>query len=303
MAITLESWEDSALPGVREWSVGAYAEEEKPSFLPLMFDMKSDGNLQVENFVGVDNVGDFTRFDSTGQIEFEDVVQGYKTQLTQRQYSKGIKITYYFQRFELYDLAKDLTEGLGAAAARTREKLGAGVFINAFNSGVTYSDEALPLCSTAHTSRQDSGYTQSNSGTASLNAVNLEVARLAMDGFTDGNQNKISAVGDLILVHPNNYVTAYEILASKGKVDTANNNANFHVGRYKLVVWPYLNSTSDWWLIDSKQMKKKNKWIDADAPTFFKDKDFGSLQAGYAGQFICTFGPKHWNWIYGNQVS
>jgi hypothetical protein len=49
--------------------------------------------------------------------------------------------------------------------------------------------------------------------------------------------------------------TFYEIIKSNGKVDTANNNPNFHKGKYKLIVSDWLDDTNNWFLIDSELMK------------------------------------------------
>lgn len=67
-----------------------------------------------------------------------------------------------------------------------------------------------------------------------------------MTGFSGDRAEKLDIMPDLILIPRNLEETAWEIISSKGKVDTADNNANFHFGKYKLAVWDWLNDSNNW---------------------------------------------------------
>jgi hypothetical protein len=96
---------------------------------------------------------------------------------------------------------------------------------------------------------------------------------------------------------------AYEIINSRGKVDTAQNNVNFHVGRYKLVVWPnYLTSSTRWFMVDSRIMKMYLNWFDRITPQFYKDTDFDTLLAKFAGYMRYSYGWSDWRFVYGENA-
>ena len=130
-------------------------------------------------------------------------------------------------------------KGLATSASRSREKLGAQVFALSFTFEPTDGDGA-ELCASDHGSNVAGVATQSNEGTSALSATNMETTRINMHNFTDDIGEKISVSPDTIIIPRNLEQTGWEIINSKGKVDTANNNANFHQGKYKLVVWDRL---------------------------------------------------------------
>jgi len=212
---------------------------------------------------------------------------------------------------DLYNIISKKPRGLAVAAKRTVEKSAASVFNNAFTgtgsitvegTTVLSNTEALSLCNDAHTSTAVST-TQDNYGTTALSATSVEATRILMAGFKDDRDNAISVQPDMILVPRNLEQTAWEIISSKGKVDTAENNANFHYGKYKLAVWDYLSDSNDWFMIDSTMMKLYLNWFDRIPLEFFQDKSFDTLIAKYAVYARWSYGYSGWQWVYGNKVS
>ena len=76
-----------------------------------------------------------------------------------------------------------------------------------------------------------------------------------------------------------------EIINSKGKVDTANNNANFHQGKYKLVIWDRLTDSNNWFLTDYSMQKEYLLWWNREPNQFFQDKDSNTMVAIYLGYY------------------
>jgi hypothetical protein len=157
---------------------------------------------------------------------------------------------------DLYNIISKKPRGLAIAAKRTMEKLGASVFNDAFTgtgsitvegTTVLSNSEKLSLCNDAHTSTA-TATTQDNSGTSALSATAVEATRILMAGYKDDKDNLISVQPDLILCPRNLEETAWEIISSKGKVDTAENNPNFHEGKYKLAVWDFLQKDSPYYV-------------------------------------------------------
>ena len=117
--------------------------------------------------------------------------------------------------------------------------------------------------------------------------------------FPSNLGNPLTINPDMLVVPVDLQSYAYEIINSAGKVDTAQNNRNFHLGRYKIVVWPnFLSSATHWSLADSRLMKMMLKWYDRDVPQFYKDSDFDTFAAKFAGRMRYSYGWSNWRWIY-----
>lgn len=118
------------------------------------------------------------------------------------------------------------------------------------------------------------------------------------------NKGNFQTINPDMIIVPNALESyGYEIINANGKVDTANNNPNFHRGRYKMVVWDnYLLSPTHWYLVDSKLMKEWLIWFDRIKPEFYKDTEFATLVALFAGYMRYSAGWSNWLWIYGENA-
>ena len=194
-----------------------------------------------------------------------------------------------------------LPKQLANSANRSREKLGAGIFDLGFTYTPTDGD-AVSLYNTAHPSRVSGVATQSNRGTSALSATNVETVRINMHDFRDDQNEKISVQADTLLVPRALELTGWEIINSKGRVDIANNNANFHQGKYKLVVWDRLTDTTDWFMSDYNMQKEFLVWYNRVPNQFFQDKDSSTMMAIYLGYYRVGTGWDDWRFTFGNIV-
>jgi hypothetical protein len=266
--------------------------------LPILFSMQ-ESSKAVEHDLEMGDIADFEPFE--GSIPYDDTGEGYKTDYTHLEYARGIKIERRLVLNDQYSVINRRPAALGLAAYRRREADGASVFNNAFNTAITGGD-SLCLCNSAHTSKVG-GADQSNTGTDSFSPTAVETVRQAMTAFKSNRDNIITVKPDMLIVPLALEEKAFELINSKGKVDTAQNNANFHQGKYKLVVWPnYLTSSTDWFMVDSELMKMFLLWFDREPVQFFKDRDFDTLQAKYAGYAYYSFGWSDWRWIFGSNA-
>lgn len=295
MPLIQENFADLLEPGLRK--VFADAFNRQPSMLSVLFNMQNSEKA-VEHDLEMGDMADLEEF--TGTIPYDDTGEGYRTDYEHVEYARGVKIQRKLVINDQYSVINRRPQALGLSSFRRRESDGASVFNNAFNSSIVGGD-AVSLCSSAHPSRVG-GTDQSNSGTDALSPTSVETSRIAMTRFKSNRDNVISVMPDLLIVPIQLEETAYEIINSKGKVDTAQNNANFHQGRYKLVVWNnYLTSATNWFMADSELMKMFLLWFDREPVQFFKDRDFDTLMAKYAAYAYYSFGWSDWRWVYGNQ--
>jgi Mu-like prophage major head subunit gpT len=294
--IVTGNWQDALEPiAIKNFQLGF---REKPQERDMIFDVKKSKKL-IETYLELGDIGSFNAF--SGDLEYEDVTQGYKMTIEAIELAKGMKIQKKFVLTDQLDVVEGLPKLLGLAARRRMLSDTFSLFNNAFTTAITTID-GLQLCSSAHTSN-NGGSSQSNTASAALSAANVEVARRAMHTFMTNTDQLYDVKPDMLIVSRANEETAYEIIKSSGKVDTANNNRNFHMGKYKLLVSDYLDDANDWFLVDSELMKMFNVW-NVVAPLEFKQSEnFDGYTARYGAYMFYGFGTRDWRWIRGSQVS
>jgi len=231
-------------------------------------------NKATEYDLGIGGLGDLEEF--TGTIGYSDFEQQYRVSYTHREWVKGIKIERKLVDDDLYNVINSRPKALAMTTRRTREKHGASLFNNAFNTSVASGGDALALCSTAHT-YVGTSTTVGNSGTTALSATAVEATRILGMALTDETDNLIDVMYDTIIVPPNLEETANIIVKTDKQVGSDYNDINFNKGRYNVIVWPRLTDTNNWFMVDSKYMKLYLKWFDRISPEFNKDKDFDTL--------------------------
>lgn len=297
--LTEANWPDLLEPGVRKIYADTWWNETLQAIMPILFNIQDSMKAQEHDIEDAD-VADFSSF--LGTVVFNDGVEGWKTNYIHQEFTGGMKIQRALVDDDLYRYIAKRPQKLGLAAFRKRETDAASIFNNAFSTGFVGGD-GVSLCNSAHPSSQPGGPSQSNSGSTSLSPTELDSARIKMKAFMTNKGNFQTINPDMIIV-PNALESyGYEIINANGKVDTANNNPNFHRGRYKMVVWDnYLLSPTHWYLVDSKLMKEWLIWFDRIKPEFYKDTEFATLVALFAGYMRYSAGWSNWLWIYGENA-
>ena len=288
-----DNWPDLLTPGLRKVFDNAY--RERASNIGILFNVQSSQKA-VEHDLTTGDLLDFQPMN--GIVPYDDMGEGYRTDYTHQELARGIKVERKLVDDDLYNVINKRPRMLGLAARRRRETDGASMFNNAFNAGITGGD-GVSLCNSAHPSN-NGGAAQSNTGTLDLTDVNLEATRRLMVGFQSDRNQVIEVLPDFILVPLQLEQVAFEIINSRGKVDTALNNANFHFGKYKLLVWPnYLSSSLNWFLLDSVMMKEYQLWFDRIKPEFQKDREFDTYNGKWSGYMRYSFGWSDWRHLFG----
>jgi phage major head subunit gpT-like protein len=294
--ITDGDWQNTLEPIARKnFNLGF---KKVPADRAVFYDVKKTTKL-VETHLELGDSGDVSEF--SGDMDYEGIAEGYTMTITQREYAKGMKILRKFAETDQLNIVESLPKHRGLQAHR---RMAADIY-SPFNNAFTTAETTLngeALCTATHASKF-TGNTYSNRGTAALSAVNLETRRIAMKARTTNKENLFECNPDMILVPRGLEEAAFEIIKSNGKVDTANNNPNFHKGRYKMVVSDWLDDANNWFLIDSELMKQYLHWYQVVALEFMQANDFDGLVAKYAFYMFYGKGASDWRWIDGNEVS
>lgn len=294
--ITTGNWQQALEPiAKKNFAVGF---KEVPAERDMLFSVEKSDKL-TETYLELGDIGNMEEF--TGSVPYDEVDQGFSMTVTAREFAKGIQIQRKFVRTDQLDIVKTLPKMLGLAA---RRRIAGDVFFgynNAFNTSITTID-GLQLCSTAHTSN-NGGATQSNRGTTAFSAVAIEATRILMKRFRTNRDNLFEVMPDMLLVPRDLEEAAYELTASSGKVDTANNNRNFHQGKYKVLVSDWLTDTNNWFFIDSELLKQFAVWNKLDDVEMKQDENFDGIAAKYRAYMFYGFGFRDWRFLFGSEVA
>lgn len=294
--ITTGNWPDALEPiAHKNFDIGM---EKVPAEKELFYKVRGS-KKKTETYMEIGDIGPMNEF--KGSVDYDDVSEGYKFTVTAKQFAKGIKIERQFVETDQQDVIEMLPQMLGRAAHNRLAGDIFSIFNNAFNTTITTVD-GLALGSSAHTSN-NGGSNQSNLSTTGFSALAVESMRIKMKKFLTNRDNRFDINPDTIIVPEDLFEAAYEVINASGKVDTANNNPNFHKGKYNLIHSVWLNDTQNWFMADSRLMKMFNTWNDIVDLEFNKAKDFDGMVAKYASYMFYSYVPRDWRWLGASQVS
>lgn len=261
-----------------------------------------------EEFFSVSGIGDVPEF--SNKLTFASKYPGYLSRLEPKEYAWGLEFERKFLDDKQYGVMEDAVKDLGVASGRTMEKKGAEILTNAFSAAFTflYSEEGLSLCNTAHTTKTgastSSGF--SNSGTSAVNPTSFANTRLTMRRYCDSMGNRIEVDPDMIICPDALRDRFMEITSTPKGLDSAEGTVNMEEKRNWKVV-PYMrlddSDTNNWFMVDSRLMKKYLLWITRVAPDYKFNFDFMTYFTQFSVYFRIACGFTNWRWIYGHQVT
>ncbi len=280
-----------------------YNEQTKESLQDSMIGMlfnvisASGPDYRVSGLGGMGDIGDFDQ-----SINYDSFAQLYDKTITFPEKAGGFKVERKLADDDQFGIMDQKPRQLATAVARTREKSAAAVFNQAFTD--TDQADGVAICSSFHPYSPDDATTQSNAGTSAMSAVSVEATRRIGLTSVYNDRGELADVNYDLLVAPVSLEeAAWEIINTKGQVDTANNNANFHYGRYKLAVWKRLTDSNNWFFIDSSLIKQFLYWVDRVKPEFNYERDFDTFVAKWSVYMRYGVGAADWRFIYGHMVS
>ncbi len=267
--------------------------------------MKSDSN--VEEFAAVGAVPDIPEFN--GALQSLSVYPGYYNKIEPKEYGAKLVFERKFLDDKKFPVMEANAEGLFVSAFRTREKAGLDVFNNAFSAAFTFltSEEGVSWCSSSHTTKAGVATTTGfdNSGTSALSASSLSATWLLMRRFKNDIGERIDINPDTVIVPDSLADKMAEINQTSSGYDTANGTANVLKGRFNVVACRLLDdySTKNWFMADSRMLKRYNLFIDRIKPETNTKIDFDTLMTEISVYYRLGAGPISWMPIYGHVVS
>ena len=287
-------------------SEGVQGVEAIKSKIPEIFTMVS-GDKAVNEYYNVGTLGDIPQFN--GRLTYLEMSPGFHIKIEPAEFAAGLEWQRKFVDDNQYSVMKDGRGKLMSSLMRTKEKKGASPFINAFSTAYDFqtSEEGVSLCSTAHLTKSGTSTSSGfdNSDASALSITSVAATRIKMKMFRNDRSELFEAGDDYALVVPLSLEEkANEIVASPSYPSNANDQANFHKGRYEVIPWVRLedNDTNNWFMVNKSLMKQSLIWIDRIMPETNLTVDFETFALKDSIYARFAWGQLDWRFILGHNV-
>jgi hypothetical protein len=236
-------------------------------------------------------------------ISYDARLMGPTKRWTHDTYALGMRITEETIEDDLYRTMQDGARELGVSTRETRHINVAEIFNTGFVTTYHTAGDGKAIFSATH-DRLDGG-SWSNLATASaLSYSTLQNAILAFESQVDHRGKKIMQTPMTLLVPLQLEYKAIQILQNPDEPDTANRNINQVTKArpgIKLVVWPYLTSSTAWFLIgDNARMETGLVHFERVGVQFGKEGDFDTGDAKFKTRYRCSTEVNNPIGLYGN---
>lgn len=295
--LTNAQWAEALAPGIREWFNTGYAS--RPTLLDQLFNVQTSESAE-EFFHSFGSVSPdaWDDYEVTGRVPKVSFDKGYKTTFTHKEYPLEMDVQRKFIDDSKYANIVDAARQLGSSAALKREKDAASVFNNS-DSASHLGGDGVALCSASHpASPTKSSVTQDNVSALTLTATNVETIRQTMLAVVDDTNNIAGVQPDLLLVPSALENDAKIITQTEQKVGSADNDVNAQAGRFRYLVWPYLESSTQWFMADSMLMKNSLFWFDRSPVDVRRKVQDETLFSTWIGYMRYSYGWRDWRWIH-----
>jgi hypothetical protein len=272
------------------------------SRLDQVFNMNTSENA-YEQDSSMSGFGEHEETAELQNIPFEDRVPGWEVTYAHKKYSKGASISQEMIDDNKWNLVKKTPKALALSKMRTLERLGADVLNFGFVAGgggkaAFRGGDGQALFSTAHVNRAGD-VVQSNKITTALAQSSLQTVSSAMKKRLDSKGMLIEFMPSKLIVPTELEYTAKIILESAQIVGSPNNDINPMKNSVSLVVWPYLTSSTAWFVLDG-EANELNFFIRKDEGVQGPVWNFDNDSAKWKSVFRASAGYSDWMCIYGS---
>lgn len=296
MTLIKDEFTEALLPGIREWFNIGYSRRQLQ--MGALFNIvPSTSDSEYYHSFGAVSPDAWENFQNSGTIASVGFDRGYKTTFTHKEFLVELPIRRTLIEDNKYPQILDAAAQLGDSAALKREHDAASVFNN-YSSSSYVGGDAVALGSNSHPNGPHKSATQDNLyASTALSATNVETVREAMMAYTDDVGELCGIVPNLLLVPPALENTAKTICETDGIVGKADNDLNPQKGRFTYIMWPYLSSSTTWFMIDSAKMKQSLIWFDRTALDIYPKKQDDTVFVTYIARMRYSYGWRDWRWV------
>jgi hypothetical protein len=200
--------------------------------------------------------------DDEAALPYFQPAPGFPKEITMSVVRSGIRVTRTLLLTERFGKVKSQMVGQIKSGLTRDEYLRAAIFDNAFSTsgGTAYTGaDSSALCANSHSQENPQAAAWDNLSTGTLTGPNLHAARLLLRNMTNDQGNPAMVTPKVLLIRPELEQTALELTTATLKPGTAFNDPNVLLDM-KVVVSPYLNSTTAWFIIGDRQAEEMGLW-------------------------------------------
>jgi hypothetical protein len=281
--------------------------ELKPVYAQI-FDIRSS-DRQFEKTTGFSGFGSLVKKDEGSPITYDDPFLGYATMFTHLTYGLAFRVTMEMQQDDLYDVIRRMPSSLADTVVRFKDTQCANIFNNAFTTITTANlpwqtgMDGKTLSATDHPLSGGGTYSNRLATDSDLSVTSLETALYSMK-LTVGDRNELLDLEPkVLLIPPQLERTAFELLKSSGRPDTANRADNWIPSNgLQMVVWNRLTDTNAWFLLTEKAHHNLIYFNRLELETD-TDRDFNTKDTVYSCVSRFSLGWADWRGVYGTPGS
>lgn len=266
-------------------------------------------------------LGKFQEREELEDIDYDDITFGEKLTVKPKNWARGFRVS--------EEVIEDLADAGGRPDGDTAAKLGtyaditrrwrrstewtveqecADMLLNGTSTAAEYVLRDSIALFGSHATLKNPAVTQSNLAThAALSATSLDSMANTLSLQLDDRGDYLADTGKLKFIFSQSDASrAYEILNTKGQVDTANNNVN-RLDRYTIepITNRYLNvlaaSYAGYFLL--REGAHSLTWLWRKKPQFKQDTDFDAVAMKFRGRFRGVRFAKDWRGVIGDNGS
>lgn len=229
-------------------------------------------------------------------VNFEDALQGYDVTYNHVDYGKAYRVTKKLQRDDLSGKTLKLPRSLGTSMHNTVETVSSNLFNNGFST--TTGGDGSSLFASDH-SPIGGGADQSNilATAADLSATSLKDALVAFEDTNDDRGLPLLQNAQTLVVPSGLRYTAQELLKSKQKPGSADNDFNpLAEADLGWMIYHYLTDPDAWFLIGDIHFLK---FYWRQAPKFDGTVDWETDDAKFKITSAFSVGHSDWRGVYG----
>lgn len=272
------------------------------SRLDQIFHMERSENA-YEQDASMSGFGEHEETAELQNIPFEDRVPGWEVTYTHKKYTKGASISQEMIDDNKWGLVKKTPKALALSKMRSLERMGADVFNFGFVAGgggkaKFRGGDGKALFATDHVNRQGD-VVQSNKITTALSQSSLQTLSSLMKKRLDSKGMIIEFMPDTLVVPTELEYTAKIILETAQETGSNDNDINPMHNAMKLVVWPYLTSSTAWFILDS-DAHELNFFIRKDEGVQGPKWNFDNDSAKWKSVFRASAGYSDWLGVAGS---
>lgn len=272
------------------------------SKLDKIFHMERSENA-YEQDTSMSGFGQHEETAELQNIPFEDRVPGWDVTYAHRKFAKGASISQEMIDDNKWGLVKKTPKALALSKMRTLERMGADIFNFGFVAGgggkaKFRGGDGKALFATDHVNRAGD-IVQSNKITTALSQGSLQTVSSAMKKRLDSKGEIIEFMPTILLVPTELEYTAKIILKTAQHVGDNANDINPMYESLELVIWPYLTSSTAWFLLDG-DAHELNGFIRKDEGVQGPKWNFDNDSAKWKSVFRASFGYSDWMGVYGS---